>query len=303
MAAPATAPSAAPLPLKEFKVETLPTWCPGCGDYAVLAGVTKAVANLGIHPSQLAIVSGIGCSSNLPHFLRAYGVHSLHGRSVPVATGIKLANPDLKVVITGGDGDGYGIGVGHFLHAMRRNLDVTYVVMNNEIYGLTTGQTSPTTLRGMKTKSTPYGNHEMPVNPVALALTAGATYVARGFSGDAKHLAEIVQRGIEHKGFSLIDVQSPCVTYNKLNTYDWFRERVYKLDETGHDVTSFAAAVTRAMEWPTLDPQGKVPIGLFYRGERPTYEDEEIAYERGNPVTTPFRLTDEDVAGLLEPFA
>jgi 2-oxoglutarate ferredoxin oxidoreductase subunit beta len=186
----------------------------------------------------------------------------------------------MVVLATGGDGDGYGIGSGHWLHAMRRNIDMTYVVMNNEIYGLTTGQTSPTSLIGHKTKSTPFGNVEMPVNPIAVALSAGATYVARGFSGDAKGLAGIIQQGIEHKGFSFIDVQSPCVTYNKLNTYDWFRERVYNLQEKGHDKNDFSAAIQRAIEWPTIGPEDKVPIGVFYETkERPTYEESERAYQ------------------------
>ena len=266
------------LTMKDFKVDTFPTWCPGCGDFAVLAGVTKALANANRHPKDVAVVSGIGCSSNLPHFLKAYGVHTLHGRSLPVAQGLKLANPEMTVIVTGGDGDGYGIGAGHWLHAMRRNLDITYIVMNNEIYGLTTGQTSPTSLVGHKTKSTPYGNVEMPINPVGIALMAGATFVARGFSGDAKGLASIIQAGIEHKGFSFIDAQSPCVTYNKLNTYDWHRERVYNLQEKGHDKADFNAAVNRALEWPTLAPEGKEPIGIFYQTERPTYEESERAY-------------------------
>ncbi|MFA5860775.1 MAG: thiamine pyrophosphate-dependent enzyme [Candidatus Thermoplasmatota archaeon] len=273
-----------PITLKDYKVETSPTWCPGCGDYSVLAGVTKALATMGKHPKDVAVISGIGCSSNLPHFLKAYGVHSLHGRSLPVAQGVKLANPDLTVIATGGDGDGYGIGAGHFVHAMRRNMDITYVVMNNEIYGLTTGQTSPTSLIGHKTKSTPRGNVEQPVNPIGLALMAGATFVARGFSGDAKSLATIVQQGVEHKGFSFIDVQSPCVTYNKLNTYDWFRERVYNLQEKGHDPANFGLAVERAIEWPTTGPEDKVPIGVFYKTHRPTYEEQDPAYAHGNPA-------------------
>ena len=278
--------SAIPLTLtmKDFKVDTFPTWCPGCGDFSVLAGVTKALATAGKPPHEVAVVSGIGCSSNLPHFLKAYGFHTLHGRSLPVAQGIKLANPNTTVIVTGGDGDGYGIGSGHWLHAMRRNLDITYVVMNNEIYGLTTGQTSPTSLIGHKTKSTPRGNVEMPINPVGVALMAGATYVARGFSGDAKGLATLIQKGIEHKGFSFIDVQSPCVTYNKLNTYDWFRERVYNLQEKGHDSDNFSDAVNRALEWPTLGPEDKVPIGVFYQTQRPTYEEQEPAYQVGAPT-------------------
>ncbi len=285
--------------LSDFKVGTKPTWCPGCGDFGVLAGMTKALVNTGKSPTNTAIVSGIGCSSNLPHFLKAFGVHSLHGRALPVATGIKLANPDLTVIATGGDGDGYGIGSGHFLHAMRRNLDITYVVMNNEIYGLTTGQTSPTSLIGHKTKSTPYGNIENPINPVGLAIMAGATFVARAFSGDAKHLAEIVQKGIEHKGFSFIDVQSPCVTYNKINTYDWFRERVYNLQDKGHDATDLIAGTQRALEWPTMGPEDKVPIGIFYETDRPTYEDQERAYQIANPVKRKLGITRESRDTLM----
>src|SRR5277367_3600389 len=194
------------LPLETYKGPVSPDWCPGCGDYGVLRSVQEAAGKNGIAPKDLMIVSGIGCSSNLPGFIHSYGTHSLHGRAVPVATGIHLANTDLKVVITGGDGDGYGIGIGHLIHAMRRNLDVTYIVMDNQIYGLTTGQTSPTTTKGHKTKSTPNGNFESPLNPLALAITSGATFVARGFSGEAKQLADLIQAGLDHRGFALIDV-------------------------------------------------------------------------------------------------
>jgi 2-oxoglutarate/2-oxoacid ferredoxin oxidoreductase subunit beta len=214
------------------------------------------------------IVSGIGCSSNLPHFLSAYGFHAIHGRALPVAEGIRWANHGLTVIGTGGDGDGFGIGVGHFVHAMRRNVDLTYVTMDNQIYGLTTGQASPTSTMGQKTKSTPLGVIENPIDPIALALAAGATYVARGFSGDVKQLTDLVAGGIQHKGFALVDVFSPCVTYNKINTFDFFRQRVYKLESAGHDPTNIVAAWQRALEWGD-----KIPIGLFYRTDRPTYED------------------------------
>src|SRR5512143_2513039 len=173
------------LPIETYQSTVDPDWCPGCG---VLKALKMAAGKLGILPKDLFVVSGIGCSSNLPGFIHAYGVHSLHGRAVAIASGVKFANHDLRVVITGGDGDGYGIGIGHFIHAMRRNLDLTYIVMNNQIYGLTTGQASPTTMKDMRTKSTPRGNVEMPINPVALALVSGATYVARGFSGVAVHM-------------------------------------------------------------------------------------------------------------------
>jgi 2-oxoglutarate/2-oxoacid ferredoxin oxidoreductase subunit beta len=225
------------LPISTYESIIEPDWCPGCGDFGVLRALELAAGKLGIQPKDLMVVSGIGCSSNLPGYVHAYGVHSLHGRAVAVASGIKLANHRLNVVITGGDGDGYGIGIGHFIHAMRRNLDLTYIVMNNQIYGLTTGQASPTTMKEMRTKSTPLGNLELPINPVALALVSGATYVSRGFSGENKHLAELMAGAIAHHGFSLVDVFSPCVTYNKVNTYDYFRKRTYKLEgEEGYDV-------------------------------------------------------------------
>ena len=259
-----------------YKSQTKPTWCPGCGDYGVVASVERAVASLQIPPHEVMVVSGIGCSSNLPHFLSSYGFHGLHGRAMPVAEGARLANHGMHVIVTGGDGDGWGIGLGHALHAMRRNLDLTYVVMDNEIYGLTTGQASPTSTLGQKTKSTPHGVIEEPVNPIALALAAGATYVARGFSGDPKHLSELIAGGLKHRGFALVDVFSPCVTYNHVNTFDFFRQRVYKLENAGHDTGDLVKAFARAQEFGP-----KIPTGLFYRVDRPTYEDLEPALKAG----------------------
>lgn len=273
--------------LSKYKSETRPDWCPGCGDFGVLNSLTQAVANLDIDPKDLLIVSGIGCSSNLPGFINAYGFHSLHGRALPVATGAKLANPELNVVVTGGDGDGYGIGLGHFIHAMRRNLDITYVVMDNQIYGLTTGQASPTSVKSFPTKSTPTGTIEEPVNPIALALVSGATYIARGFSGDPKHLTELIQNGISHKGFALIDVFSPCVTWNKLNTYDFFRKHVAKFNGSDYDVKSFEQAMIKARQ-----TEPNIPIGLFYQVSKPTYEEQDVALKSGNPVKAKLGVTD-----------
>ncbi len=258
----------------EYAVARPPIWCPGCGDYGILDALRKALAELGIPNEKVVVVSGIGCSSQLPHFMKTYGIHGIHGRALPIATGIKLANPELTVVVVGGDGDGYAIGTNHLIHAARRNVDVTYVVSNNQVYGLTTGQMAPTSLKGMKTKSTPFGSIDDPVNPLALAIASGATYVARGFSGDPAHLASLIKGGIEHRGFALIDVLSPCVTFNRVNTYDWFKARVYKLEESGHDPTDIMRAMAKALEWPTLDPHGKIPIGVIYRAERPTYDGE-----------------------------
>ncbi len=264
-----------PLPLIT-KSDTKPTWCPGCGDYGVVAAVEMAVKKLGLPSHEVVIVSGIGCSSNLPHFLSSYGFHSIHGRALPVAEGIRWANHGLTVIGTGGDGDGFGIGAGHFVHAMRRNVKLTYVTMDNQIYGLTTGQASPTSMMGQKTKSTPRGVIENPVDPIALALASGATYVARGFSGDVKHLADLVANGLRHRGFAFIDVMSPCVTYNKINTFDFFRQRVYKLESSGHDPTNIVTAWQRALEWGD-----KIPIGLFYKTDRPTYEELEEVLLQG----------------------
>ncbi len=286
--------------IQQYKSEVKPDWCPGCGDFAVLNALMKALQGLALPPWEVLVVSGIGCSSNLPGFLSTYGFHGIHGRALPVASGAKLANPALTVIAAGGDGDGYGIGAGHFLHAMRRNLDITYVVMNNEIYGLTTGQASPTSEKDHKTKSTPQGVIENPLNPIALAIAAGATFVARGFSGDVKTLTDIMVRAIRHKGFSLVDVMSPCVTYNKVNTYDWFRQRVYVLG-ADHDPKDKAAAWARATEWPNLDmTRDRVPTGVFYEADYPTYEELEPALRGGSPVTR--KLSVENPEEVLREF-
>jgi 2-oxoglutarate ferredoxin oxidoreductase subunit beta len=285
------------LPVAEYKGPVEPDWCPGCGDFGVLRALQTGLGELGIHPKDVLVSSGIGCSSNLPGFIHAYGFHGLHGRALPVAQGAKLANPELTVIITGGDGDGYGIGAGHFLHAMRRNIDLTYIVMDNQIYGLTVGQASPTSMRGHKTKSTPWGNLEIPINPIALALVCGATFVARGFSGEAKQLGQIFQQAISHKGFALVDVFSPCVTYNKINTYAWFKERVYKLEDRRHDTSDFKLALETAWQWGN-----EIPIGLFYQVEQERYEDLDVGLKQGPLVKR--KLGMSNVAGreLLREF-
>jgi 2-oxoglutarate ferredoxin oxidoreductase subunit beta len=274
------------LDLDTFKGPMHPDWCPGCGDFGVLRALKEAAVELGIPPHQLMVVSGIGCSSNLPGFINAYGAHTLHGRAVPVAPGIKISKSELKVVVTGGDGDGYGLGVGHFIHAMRRNLDLTYIVMDNQIYGLTTGQASPTSMLDVRTKTTPRGNAEVPVNPLGLALVSGATYVARGFSGNPKQLAGLIAGAIAHQGFALIDVFSPCVTWNKVNTYAWFRERVYDLEEEGHNPQDWNAAMDKAMEFGD-----RIPTGLIYRADQPIFEESEPVLSRGPLVGQEMGIT------------
>jgi 2-oxoglutarate ferredoxin oxidoreductase subunit beta len=285
--------------VKDFKPEVPPDWCPGCGDFGVLNALFQACAEIDLPPRDLLVVSGIGCSSNLPGFIRAYGVHSLHGRALPFATGAKLANHAMTVIATGGDGDGYGIGLNHFIQAMRRNINVTYIVMNNEIYGLTTGQVSPTSETGMKTKTTPHGNLEGMLNPMALALASGCGFIARGFSGQPKHLMKLYVDGIRHPGFALIDVFSPCVTFNKVQTYDWFRHRVYKLEDTDHDSANFHGAMDKALEWGE-----KIPIGLLYRNPNPppSLEMQDPGLESGVLVRQPLGVSQEQRRTLIEEF-
>jgi 2-oxoglutarate ferredoxin oxidoreductase subunit beta len=273
--------------MADLKGKVDPDWCPGCGDFGVLAAVQKALVELQIPKHEVATISGIGCSSNFPGFIDTYGMHTLHGRSLPVASGMKLANHAMTVLVTGGDGDGFGIGAGHFVHTMRRNLDLTYIVMDNQIYGLTTGQTSPTSRIGMKTKSMPFGNVDAPVNPISLALSAGATFVARGFSAEQKHLTELLKRAIQHKGFSFIDVFSPCVTYNHDNTFQWFRPRVKKLeDNPAYDPSDFQAAVEKSLLWGD-----EIPIGLFFeRTDIPAAHEAEPVLKSGPLVHQDTRI-------------
>lgn len=248
-----------------FKGTVSPNWCPGCGDYGLLASTTRALEKLGYDPHEVVIVSGIGCSSNFPHFANAYGYHAVHGRALPAALAIKSVNPDLKIIAVGGDGDGYGIGMAHFIHNIRRDIDITYLVMNNQIYGLTLGQPSPTSTLHHITITTPEpGVMDNPINPITLSLGAGCNFVARGFSGRTRQLQNLIEQGINHTGFSFIDVLSPCVTFNRLNTYNWFKERVYDLNDGSerHDITNTSAAFTKGLEWGD-----RIPIGLFYKKE------------------------------------
>lgn len=244
-----------------------PIWCPGCGDFGVLRALQQAAAGLDLDPASTVLSTGIGCSGNITAYFRTYGFHGIHGRSLPAATGIKLTNPELTVLAAGGDGDGFGIGLGHFMHAARRNVDITYVVMDNQVYGLTKGQTSPTTSAAMSTKASPLGPMAEPVHPLELAMAAGASFVAQGFAGDQKGLVDLIQRGIRHRGFSLINVQSPCVTYNQLNTYAWFKEHIVDLAAEGHDPHDRMAAITMAHE------RNRVPVGVLFEERRATLED------------------------------
>ncbi|MDD5337224.1 MAG: thiamine pyrophosphate-dependent enzyme [Candidatus ainarchaeum sp.] len=259
--------------IQELTTKEKPQWCPGCGNFGLHMALKGALSELGIPKEKTVLVSGVGCSGKASHYINTYGFESLHGRSVTVASGVKLANHGLTVIAEGGDGDGYGIGSAHFLHSFRRNIDLTYIVHDNSIYGLTTGQASPTSQHGMKTKSTPHGNLEMQFNPLAVAIAAGGTFVARVFAGDMAHMKEVFKQALQHKGFALVDVLQPCVTFNKLNTFAWWQQRVYKLESAGHDPKNKAAAMEKAFEEMSSN-YSKIPTGVFYKEERPTYVDE-----------------------------
>jgi 2-oxoglutarate ferredoxin oxidoreductase subunit beta len=253
-----------------------PAWCPGCGNFGILKALNKALVELELEPYQVLLVSGIGQSGKLPHYTRGNVFNSLHGRSIPPAIGAKIANSELVVIAISGDGDGYGEGGNHFIHACRRNHDITYLVHNNQVYGLTKGQASPTSDPGFITKTTPYGA-SAPLNPIALAIISGATFVGRSFAGDIDHLSSLIMSGISHKGFALIDILQPCVAFNHKNTFKWYRERVYKLEnEDGYNPNDKQAALVKAQEWGD-----KIPIGIIYRNEIPTYEEQLPALSRG----------------------
>lgn len=246
-----------------------PTWCPGCGDWGIGVAVKSAFVQLGFDPSSIAVVFGIGCSGNMNDFVNAYGFHALHGRGIPNAIGIKLANNKIPVIAIVGDGDCYGEGGNHFLHACRGNHNITVVVHDNGVYGLTTGQVAPTAQKGFKSKSTPSGIIEIPINPLTFALTSGATFVAQAFAGDTNYVIDILKKGINHKGFSLVNILQPCVTFNKINTYQYYMQKSYKLPAE-YKSDNFDSAVRTAMEMNVE----KFPLGIIYDVSRPTFTDQ-----------------------------
>jgi len=316
------------LKLSDLKTTAHNDWCPGCGDFGILNAVQMALAEMNVDPSRTVVVSGVGCSSKAPHFIKTYGVHTLHGRALPFAAGIKLANPNLEVVVEGGDGDGLGIGAGHFVNAGRRNLDILYIVHDNEVYGLTKGQASPTMKLGMRTKSLPLPNINQGINPLILAIAAGYTFVARGYSYDVRHLKDMIIKGIRHRGFAFLDVLQPCPTYNDIQTKEYWagegnldaggrpQPRTYKLEETGYDGVVRKAdeeemekkvqqAVLKSFEFGD-----HTPIGIFYQNEFvPTFEerlaarmpsyktnppaDQEIAKADGTPLANIDKLLED----------
>jgi len=303
------------LKLSDYRTLVFGDWCPGCGNFGILSAMHMALTDLQLPPSRVVIFSGVGCHSKLPHFVNTYGVETLHGRTLPFAIGAKLANPDLEVLAVMGDGDGLGIGAGHFVNAGRRNVDMTVLIHDNGVYGLTKGQASPTLRLGLRTKALPKPNINEGINPIATALAAGYTFIARGYAFDTRHLKEMIKAGMEHNGLAVIIVQQPCPTYNDINTKEWYGgedrpdpktgkpvPRVYKLEETGYDgvvrkpeeaFTKHVAALTKAQEWGD-----KIPIGVFYQNETvPTYQERISARIPSYLVNPPSKQTINDVEG------
>ena len=316
------------LKLTDLKSDFHNDWCPGCGDFGILSAVQMALAEMNVEPHRVAMVSGIGCSGKTPHFLKTYGVHTLHGRSLPFATGIKISNPNLEVIACGGDGDGMGIGLGHFVNSGRRNVDMTYIVFDNGVYGLTKGQAAPTLKLGVKTKSLPLPNINSAINPLMLALASGYTFVARGYAYDVRHLKDLIKRAVQHKGLAFVDVLQPCPTYNDILTKEYWQgegltdpsgrpmPRTYKLDQAGYDGVvkspdeeemeeKIKQAIMKSFEWGD-----HTPIGVFYQNEHiPTYEqrlsgrmpsyrssppaEQAIADKDGRPTASITKLLDE----------
>lgn len=264
--------------LDDFRGET-PAWCPGCGNFAILKAFKEAMVELGLEPHQFVIVSGIGQAGKFPHYMRCNTFNGLHGRSLPVATGFRLVNNKMPVFVVSGDGDCYGEGGNHLLHGIRRNLNIKYFVHDNQIYGLTKGQGSPTTMEGMPTKNLPYGVLSTQLNPLSLAIALNCTFVARGFAGDPEQLKFLIKEAVRHEGFALVDILQPCVSFNKVNTYDWYRQRVYHLDHT-YNCEDRALAFAKSLEWGD-----RIPTGILFKCRRPLFE-EKIPFIQDLPLSS-----------------
>ena len=252
--------------IEDYKGQT-PAWCPGCGDFGILTAFKQTVVEMGLEPHNFTIVSGIGQAGKFPHYLKCNTFNGLHGRTLPVSTGIRLSNHEMPVIAVAGDGDCYGEGGNHLIHAVRRNINIKLFVHDNQIYGLTKGQASPTSMEGMVTKTQPFGVFSEQLNPVALAIALDCSFVARSFAGDTKHLKETIEEAMNHKGFSLVDIFQPCVTFNKINTFEWYKKRVYQI-EPEYNPEDRVEAFKRALEWGD-----RIPIGVIYRNHRPILEE------------------------------
>jgi 2-oxoglutarate ferredoxin oxidoreductase subunit beta len=282
--------------LEDFNSDDPIAWCPGCGNFSILKALKQALVEIQQQPHELVIVSGIGQAPKTPHYLRCNCFNGLHGRTLPVATGIKLANHNLTVLAQGGDGDGYAEGGNHFLHAMRRNINITYLVHNNQIYGLTKGQTSPTSDAGFVTRTTPRGSLRPACNPLMLAIASDCSFVARGFAGEVEHLKDLIKAGIQHKGFALIDILQPCVSFNRVNTFKWYADRVNRIDaDFSYNPEDRLNAFTKAQEWGD-----KIPIGIIYRNRRETLEEQIPAISKQPLVEQ--KIDSGAIAELLKEF-
>ncbi|MHC1757320.1 MAG: 2-oxoacid:ferredoxin oxidoreductase subunit beta [Methanosarcina sp.] len=282
------------MPTSEDYEGQVPAWCPGCGNFQILSTIKQALVELGIEPWEVLLVSGIGQAGKLPHYIKCHTFNGLHGRTMPVATAAKLANHSLHVIAVAGDGDCYAEGGNHFIHAIRRNPNISLFVHNNQIYGLTKGQASPTSAKGTHTPAQPFGYLAHPFNPLSLAISQDCSFVARGFAGDQEHLKELMKAAITHKGFSLLDILQPCVTFNKVNTFKWYRERVYKLEDD-YDPYNQIKAFERALEWGD-----KIPNGIFYKKDKETLEEMVPTIHETPLVRKKFSL--EDVKHEIEKF-
>lgn len=284
-------------PVKKYSNNLQPNWCPGCGHYSILRGIQIAVDRLAIPNEKLVVATGIGCSGRLSGYMESYSLHGIHGRVLPLAQGIKLANNDLTVIAAGGDGDGFAIGTNHTLHAMRRNINITYIVLNNQVYGLTKGHTSPLSEIGFVTKSTPMGATDLPLKPGILSLAAGATFLAQGFSGFQDQIIDLIIKGIQHEGFSLINIFSPCVTFNKINTYQWYRENLKDVDEDkDYDVTDLQRAMKKLIETDGLCR------GLIYQKTDQERKSIEKLKDERPLVQQELRISEDVFNTILEEF-
>ncbi|MFZ5845710.1 MAG: thiamine pyrophosphate-dependent enzyme [Patescibacteria group bacterium] len=283
------------LTAESFRTNFLPTWCPGCGDFGIWKALQDALVKLGIGPEEGIIIYGIGCHGNMHDWMNTYGIRTLHGRTIPVAQGVKLANHKLPVIVVSGDGDCLGEGGNHLIHAAKRNPDITVLIHDNQVYGLTTGQASPTAQKGLKTKSTPAGATDEPVNPLTLAIVSGGTFVARGFAGDIPGLTNLIVQAVSHKGFSVVDILQPCITFDRVHTYNWYRQRLYALEAEGYAASNKLKAIEKALEWGE-----RIPIGVFYQEVKPTSEEFEPAIAKQPLVSQP--LEGIDLTTLLSEF-
>lgn len=282
--------------ITDFKSNDEITWCPGCGDFGILNAVKKALVLLDRQPKDVLLVSGIGQAAKLPHYIKCNCFNGLHGRALPPAAAAKIANPNLTVLVTTGDGDCYGEGGNHFVHNIRRNADITVIVHNNQIYGLTKGQASPTTDAGYETKVQVEGVILEPLHPLEMAIALGCGFVARGYSADSEHLSWLITEGIKHRGFALIDVLQPCVSFNKKNTYEWYAKRIYKVDaDASYDPRDKASAYRKAAEWGD-----RIPIGIIYRADKASYEDKSGIAKR--PPLADANIENIDISDVLKEF-